>query len=822
MSRIKALCWRRFLIRAALSTLLILSVVTAVQMARPALARANPPVVVSLTYDDGTADQVQASSIMAKYGMVGTFFINSGRLGATGYMTAADAQSLQAAGNEIGGHTVSHADLPTLSPDEQARQICNDRVNLLNDGLQVSDFAYPYGDENSSVEQVAANCGYNSARGIGDVVSPGTCYGCAYAEQIPPVNSYALDNPDSIKSSTTLEDMENYVLQADQHGGGWVILTMHHICANCDPYSVPAVQLDAFLSWLAQRAASGTTVQTVAQVIGGTVKPGVNGPPPPPPLNTTNLIRNPSMETDSNNDGLPDCWQRGGYGTNTFTWSDTSDAHSGNVAQRVDIASFTSGDRRIMTPQDLGACAPGTVVGHTYQVSGWYKTNGNVRLVAYYRNAVGGWTFFAQGPQLPTSPTTYVQATWTTPAMPSGSTALSVGLSLRSTGFLQGDDFSLNDSDQTPPAVAITSPADGNRIRGTVTFTASASDASGVDHVDFLVNGVPVCTATTSPYSCAYDTTTQPDSVIAVTARAVDTAGNVGLSAGHNYTVSNSVPLDTTSPTVAVTGPADGSTVNRTVTLTADATDNDAVSEVLFYVNGMQIGATDTAPYQVSWDTSTVPDGTVTAVAKALDLSGNLGTSAPITLTINNNSLDTTPPVSSITCNNSTCSTGWYNTAVTVALSEKDDGSGVQQIVYTTDGTDPTATNGTVYAGPFTLSSSTTVKYRAWDNAGNVEQVNTASLSIDTVPPTAAVGAPADGSSLTGTVYIKASVSDNVGIARVWFYLDGKALGSRIVTPYQWKWDTTTTTKGAHTLYVIAVDSAGNQTRSSSVTVTVT
>jgi hypothetical protein len=74
---------------------------------------------------------------------------------------------------------------------------------------------------------------------------------------------------------------------------------------------------------------------------------------------------------------------------------------------------------------------------------------------------------------------------------------------------------------------------------------------------------------------------------------------------------------------------------------------------------------------------------------------------------------------------------------------------------------------------------------------------------------------------VSGTTYIVAGVGDNVSVARVWFYLDGKALGSRIVTPWQWKWDTTTTTKGSHTLQVMAIDQAGNQTKSAVTTVTV-
>ena len=790
----------------------------------PTAAQADPeraPVVVSLTYDDGIADQMQAASMMASHGMHGTFYVNSGRFGIQGRMSVADVQALQAAGNEVGGHTVSHADLPTLSTEEQTRQICTDRVSLLNLGLQVANFAYPYGDSNPAVEQVVADCGYNSARGVGDIVSPGSCSGCAYAEQIPPVQPLEIKTPDSVKPDTSLEDLQNYVLQAEQNGGGWVVLVMHHICDHCDAYSVPSGELEDFLGWLEPRAAEGTVVKTVAEVIGGTVKPGVGGPPAAPPLDRTNLLRNSAMEDDSNHDGVPDCWQRGGYGVNTFVWSTVSDAHSGSVAERVELTSVSSGDRKMISPQDLGACSPPAVVGHNYRVSGWYKSTVSVRLVVYYRDAANRWLYLAQSPQLPASPESFRNAIWTTPVMPEGSRGLSVGFALGTVGSLIADDITLNDSDQEPPVVSLVSPGDGTRLRGAVTFTAQATDPSGIDHVDFLVDGVVACTVRTAPYRCDDDLTTMADSVIAVTARAVDTAHNVGLSPGRNYTVSNSVPPDETPPTVALTSPVDGSTVDHTITLTADASDDDAVGQVLFYVNGVQVGAASVAPYQVDWNTATVPDGPVTLEARALDLTGNLGTSAPITVTVNDYPLDTVAPVSAISCNGAACNAGWYRTAVPVALTATDDATGVQRIVYTTDGTEPTATNGIVYTGPFLVSALSTVQYRAWDNAGNTEPVNSVLLHIDTVAPTAVVGAPAGGSTVTGTVYIRADVSDNIGIARVWFYLDDKALGSRIVTPYQWKWDTGLVAKGSHTLYVVALDAAGNQTRSATVTVTV-
>jgi peptidoglycan/xylan/chitin deacetylase (PgdA/CDA1 family) len=785
------------------------------------LAVSQAPVVVSLTFDDGNADQYQTRTVLANHAMQATFFVNSGRIGLNGYMTQAQLAGLQNDGNEIGGHTVSHADLPTLDADEQKRQICNDRVALLNQGFTVTNFAYPYGDTNLTTKQIAASCGYNSARGVGDIVSPGTCDGCPYAEQMPPVDPYKTDTPDSVKRTTTLDVMQGYVTQAETHGGGWVQLVFHHVCDGCDPYSVRPSTLASFLDWLAARAASGTTVKTVREVIGGSTQPGVSGPPPAPPESLTNLLKNPSLEDDSNGDSVPNCWQRGGYGTNTYTWAKITDAHTGNAAQQAQITNYTSGDRKLISSQDLGSCAPSARAGHAYHVAGWYKSNAQLRLVAYSRISAGGWLFWSQSPVLAPA-SNWTRAAWTTPQLPSGATAVSVGFSLRSTGSMTVDDFVLADSDQTPPSVSIDAPADGSLVRGIVPISASASDNAGVDHVDFLVNGNAVGTDNDAPYSIEWDSTAMPDSVVAVTARAVDTAGNVTLSTGRNYTVANTVPPDTTAPSVSLTAPADGATVSGSIILSADAVDDDKISAVDFMVDGKVVRTVTTAPYTVVWNTTAAPDGPVAITARAVDRSANETTSAPHTVTVANSINDTAPPVTAINCNTTTCGTGWYTSPVSVALSASDTGSGVAEIRYTLDGTDPTDTNGSLYTAPFALSTSATVRFRAWDNAGNVEAVNTQLVQVDTQAPTdVAVTAPANGATVSGTVYIKAQAIDNVAVARIRFYLDGKQLGSRIVTPWQWKWDTTTVTKGTHTIHVLALDAAGNATTSASIGITV-
>ena len=93
--------------------------------------------------------------------------------------------------------------------------------------------------------------------------------------------------------------------------------------------------------------------------------------------------------------------------------------------------------------------------------------------------------------------------------------------------------------------------------------------------------------------------------------------------------------------------------------------------------------------------------------------------------------------------------------------------------------------------------------------------------NLDGVPPTAAITAPANGAGVSGTVNITANASDNIGVDRVEFLLDGALLGSDTTSPYAWTWNSATATNGAHVLTARAVDLAGNTGTSPQVNVTV-
>src|SRR5207237_3728472 len=60
----------------------------------------------------------------------------------------------------------------------------------------------------------------------------------------------------------------------------------------------------------------------------------------------------------------------------------------------------------------------------------------------------------------------------------------------------------------------------------------------------------------------------------------------------------------------------------------------------------------------------------------------------------------------------------------------------VQVIRYTLDGTDPTPGIGSDYVSAIDVTTTTTVKFRAYDNVGNEEAVGSQTVQIDATPPT--------------------------------------------------------------------------------------
>jgi endoglucanase len=224
----------------------------------------GPQTVVSIQVDDGVADQIDTLPILNAHGMHATYFVNTGVIGDSAHMTWEQLQQLDAAGNELAGHTLTHANLKPMKTADARLEVCQDRNNLIAHGFHPTSFAYPFGTFDAGTKQVVKDCGYNSGRGV----AGGT-------ETIPPLDAYATRTPPNPKQGTTIATIESYVTDAEQSGGGWVQLVFHHLCDQCDAYSITPADFRALLDWLQPRAANGTVVKTTTEVIGGTVQPPV-------------------------------------------------------------------------------------------------------------------------------------------------------------------------------------------------------------------------------------------------------------------------------------------------------------------------------------------------------------------------------------------------------------------------------------------------------------------------------------------------------------------------------------------------------------------
>src|SRR2546426_9364645 len=281
--------------------------------------------------------------------------------------------------------------------------------------------------------------------------------------------------------------------------------------------------------------------------------------------------------------------------------------------------------------------------------------------------------------------------------------------------------------------------------------------------------------------------------------------------------------------TVAITSPASGSTVSSTVSVTASVSGIGAltVRGVQFKLDGSNLGAEDaTPPYSVPWDTTTASNGSHTLTAVARDSLGMLWTSNPVTVTVFN---DTTPPTVSIT----SPASGTIVAGTISVMASASDNVGVAGVQFLLDGLN---TGAEVTAAPYWVSwtpppasnGSHSLTAVARDAAGNRATSVGVAVTVsngappDTTPPMVSITSPTSGAIVAGTATVTANASDNVGVAGVQFLLNGVNAGAEVTAaPYSAPWDTTTASRGSHTLTAVARDAAGNRTTSAPVSVTV-
>ena len=143
------------------------------------------------------------------------------------------------------------------------------------------------------------------------------------------------------------------------------------------------------------------------------------------------------------------------------------------------------------------------------------------------------------------------------------------------------------------------------------------------------------------------------------------------------------------------------------------------------------------------------------------------------------------------------------------------DNIGVTKVEFYVDG----ALRGTSSTAPFALSldsktltnASHSLVTKAYDAAGNIGTSAVVSFAISNpVPDTTAPKAAGCVAGTAGTITLTATATDNIGVTKVEYFVDGTLLGTTTAAPHALALDSKTLSNASHSLVVKAYDAAGN------------
>jgi len=364
-----------------------------------------------------------------------------------------------------------------------------------------------------------------------------------------------------------------------------------------------------------------------------------------------------------------------------------------------------------------------------------------------------------------------------------------------------------------PPVIALNSPANGASITlpENLTITATATDAdSAIARVEFFQGATLLHQDTTPPYSHVW---AAPPGNYSITAVAVDAHGARTTSAAAAITVVNPAP------TIAISSPANGSTVNLPgpVTITADANDADgSVAKVEFYLGATKLGEDASAPFSWPWSPIT---GSYMLSCIAQDDRGARATSATVAVTIANPN-NQAPAVA--IANPSNGQTLPANTAVSLSANATDSDGVIAKVEFFQGSTKISEDSSAPFTAtwPGAVAGSYSFTAIATDNDGGVTTSAPVAITlVNNIPPIVAITSPIHGAAVTGgSVNITATASDSDGtVTKVEFYRNGVKQGEDATSPFSFNW--TGVPVGTHVLTVIAFDDDGATTTSAPVTI---
>jgi subtilisin family serine protease len=105
--------------------------------------------------------------------------------------------------------------------------------------------------------------------------------------------------------------------------------------------------------------------------------------------------------------------------------------------------------------------------------------------------------------------------------------------------------------------------------------------------------------------------------------------------------------------------------------------------------------------------------------------------------------------------------------------------------------------------------------------AAAMQAVLGAGTAVDSQPPTVSMTSPSASVTVSGLVSVDVAATDNVGVSKVEFRVNGATVATDTMSPYGFSWDSKSVANGMATLTAVAYDAAGNPASSAPVSVNV-
>jgi hypothetical protein len=343
--------------------------------------------------------------------------------------------------------------------------------------------------------------------------------------------------------------------------------------------------------------------------------------------------------------------------------------------------------------------------------------------------------------------------------------------------------------DQTAPQTSITSPPSSPTSSASATLVFTGSDAgSGIAYFEYRLDGGSwiSTTSTTVTYTGLSNGSHQFD------VRAVDNVGNIDPSfATATWTV------DAIAPNTSISSAPASLVLTSTATLVFTGTDAGG-SGVAYFEYTLNGGATVTTTGTMTTFTG-LADGAYTFTVAAVDNVGN----ADATPASANWTVDTQAPETTITI---TPTTPTSSTAVSIAFTGNDSGSGVASFMCSLDGITPTLCVSPVNLIGLSDGAHTFTVY-AIDNVGNAD-LSPASVTwvVDaTAPDTSITSSPASQTNTASATFVFTGTDIGTGVAGFECKIDAGAWAS-CSSPKSY----TGLSEGTHTFEVRALDAVSN------------